>query len=57
LVRTRTGGRRARTCSSDCQDGPQKVSFSVRAVEKWNKLPEEVRAPPSRLSEIDEESL
>jgi hypothetical protein len=26
---------------------PRKYSFSVRAVKKWNKLPEEVRAAPS----------
>jgi hypothetical protein len=29
---------------------PIKYSFSVRAVEKWNKLPEEVRAAPSRAA-------
>jgi len=29
---------------------PRKYSFSVRTVEKWNKLPEEVRAAPSRTA-------
>ena len=31
---------------------PRKYAFSVRAVEKWNKLPvpEEVRAAPSRAA-------
>jgi hypothetical protein len=30
--------------------GPRKYSFSVRAVEKWNKLLEEVRAAPRRAA-------
>jgi hypothetical protein len=38
-------------CCPVCQDGPQrKYSFTVRAVEKWSKLPEEVRAAPSRAA-------
>ncbi len=27
---------------------PERYSFFVRAVEKWNKLPEEVGAAPSK---------
>jgi hypothetical protein len=29
---------------------PRKYAFSVRAVEKWNKLPEEVRVAPNRAA-------
>jgi hypothetical protein len=52
---------RARTCHGlavqFARKDPRKYSSSVRAVEKWNELPDEVRAAPSTgtvelLSEI-----